>query len=281
MAEIWEAPAKVNFHLAVGPAGAGGMHPIDSVIQTIEWCDVLAIDEAGEDELVVAGDGVPDDRSNLIWKALDNMNAARPQLRFDLTKRIAAAAGLGGGSSDAAAALLAAGQVSGWQDDQVRMAAEMTGVDVPYFLTGGSAFMQGHGENVTPIESPFTGFAVAVAVPPFELATPAVYRRWDRLEGPRGHDFPSSGLPPALRREEYRNDLTPAALAERPELADWMQDLSRRWGTPVAMSGSGPSLFAFFPSVDEAMSAAAAAPAENRGTTGADLRPIGAARRPV
>jgi 4-diphosphocytidyl-2-C-methyl-D-erythritol kinase len=96
-------------------------------------------------------------------------------------------------------------------------------------------------------------------VPPVELPTADVYGRWDALEGPRGIEIPARHLPPSLRSYgPLVNDLTPAAIDLAPDLGDWMTDVARRWSMPVAMSGSGPSLFGLFPSRDEADDAAAA-----------------------
>jgi 4-diphosphocytidyl-2C-methyl-D-erythritol kinase len=97
-------------------------------------------------------------------------------------------------------------------------------------------------------------------VPPFEVSTAAAYRRWDDLGGPAAPEAPDRDLPPALRSgEPLGNDLLAAALSLAPELGDWRSDLARRWGREVMLSGSGPALFAFFPTASEAESAVAAA----------------------
>jgi 4-diphosphocytidyl-2-C-methyl-D-erythritol kinase len=120
---------------------------------------------------------------------------------------------------------------------------------------------------------------VAVVVPPFELSTGDVYRRWDQLEGPVGREVEGRRLPPGLRSYgPLRNDLTPAAIALRPELDDWKEDLASTWERPVMMSGSGPALFGFFTDLDEARSASAAVKAA-RAVAAADLRSTGAALR--
>ena len=134
--------------------------------------------------------------------------------------------------------------------------APVVGADVPFFLDGGSVWMEGYGERLTDVE-PLAGFAVAVAVPPMEIPTAAAYRRWDELDGPRGVDVDGAAIPPVLRRHgPLRNDLTPAAMSLEPELADWAHEVSRLWGRPVLMTGSGSAHFAFFVDVDEATDAA-------------------------
>ena len=71
-----------------------------------------------------------------------------------------------------------------------------------------------------------------------------------------------------------RNDLTPAAVALNPGVGDWIEDLGRLWATPVLMSGSGPALFGFFPTLDEATDAAGSVRGA-RATAGAEPTPTG------
>jgi 4-diphosphocytidyl-2-C-methyl-D-erythritol kinase len=279
MAEFeYFAPAKINLSLRVRPPDRSGYHPLRSLTQTIEFGDTLEADPMEEDRLTIVGAELPDGGENLVWKAFDALGGSRHRLDVTLTKHTPIAAGMGGGSSDAAAALRLGQELLRLPDDVVFSAAPEVGADVTYFLTGGSAWMEGYGEIITPIE-PLSGFAVAVAVPDFELATPDVYRRWDTLEFPTGQKFPERGLPPPLRTMgDFFNDLTPAALAVEPALGDWMVDLADRWERPVALSGSGPSVYGFFADLDEARSAIDAAPGDCRACFAADLRDRGVER---
>lgn len=276
MDETWEAPAKVNLSLLVGAADASGYHPIRSLVQTIDWLDSIRLAEDDDDHLEIFGAELPAGADNLVWKGIEALEVAgRPRLRIELDKSVPVAAGLGGGSADAAAAISAVGRAMRLPDERLLAAAERTGADVPYFLTGGSAWIEGYGERVTPM-SALRGFAIAVVVPPFELSTPEVYRRWDELDRPAGPSLPARSLPPVLREyDDLRNDLTPAATSLRPELADWLSELSALWDRPVAMSGSGPACFGVFAGVDEASEAASSVSA--RAARGADLRQGGVA----
>ena len=124
------------------------------------------------------------------------------------------------------------------------------------------------------------GFAVAVAVPQFELSTADVYRRWDELEAPVGETITPRLLPPGLRDGiPVRNDLTPAAFDLEPTFADFMADLRIRWGGPVLMTGSGSGCFGFFPDPDEAADAAHSVEDLTRAAVGARLRSNGVGRR--
>lgn len=255
----WLAPAKVNLTLMVRSIAAGGLHPIQSLMQTLYWGDRLTVTQGEDDHLEIEGAELPAGRDNLVWKAVEALekgaDIARPPLRVHLDKRVPVAAGLGGGSADAATMLAALGRMLDLDPRVLRRVAPHIGSDVPAALRGGSLWVEGFGERVSPFSS-LSGFALAVAVPDFPLLTADVYRMWDHLEGPRGSEFPSAALPPPLRRSmPFRNDLQPAALRARPELGDAMHLLSREWGRPVAMSGSGPSLFGYFMDEEEARSA--------------------------
>jgi 4-diphosphocytidyl-2-C-methyl-D-erythritol kinase len=256
-----EAMAKVNLSLRVRPRDSSGLHPLFSIAQSIDWCDSLGLEGSDDDSLVVTGLAVPDDESNLAWRALEavrSLAGSRSPAALTLAKRIPVAAGLGGGSADAAATLALAGIRYRVGRSLLESLAPSLGTDVPFCLAGGTARLEGHGEEVTPL--PFSGgYALAVVVPPFELGTAAVYRRWDEIGCPDGDVVETRSLPPALRYLDLVNDLTRAAIAVEGDLGDWMADLHRSWGRPVLMSGSGPSLFGFFGDAGEAAEAAAAA----------------------
>lgn len=278
MGERWEAPAKVNFSLEVGPPDRSGYHPLRSLVQTIELLDIVDLEEAEDDRLTVEGAEL-DEQDNLVWKAADHAarGGRRPRLDIKLEKRIPVAAGLGGGSSDAAATLSAIAPMVGLPETELATIASRVGADVPLFLVGGTMWMEGYGERIT-AETSLRDFAVGLVVPDIALATPDVYRRWDEMGGPAGPVFEGRPLPPSLRvHGELRNDLTPAALSLAPGLGDLISELGREWGAPVLMSGSGPTLFACFPGLDEAEDAIRQVPGVVRSVHAAGLRGGGVA----
>lgn len=253
----YEAPGKLNLSLHVKPPTAGGMHPLDSIVQTVAWHDVIEV-EPGEppDSLETRG-MVMDEGDNLVTTALREARSdfPVPPLRIALIKELPVGAGLGGGSSDAAAMLVAAADVSGHRGPLSGIAARI-GADVPLFLTGGTLRMTGYGEVLASMPR-LGGFAVAVAYPGYGLSTAEVYARWDDLEGPLGEALPDDSLPPPLRGDmPMRNDLLPAALDLEPRLGDFMSDLRAVWGTAVCLTGSGSACFGYFATKDEADDAA-------------------------
>ena len=255
--------AKVNLSLRVRPADADGLHPLRGLFQTVDWYDRIIVEDAEEDSIEVPGGGAPADETNLAWRAVaDARRVGRHQqpTRVVVAKQIPSPAGLGGGSADAAAALnLAARRFSVSFDDVRRLAVDL-GSDVPFAVVGGTAIVTGRGELVAP-QPDATGFALAIVVPPVTLGTADVFRAWDELGGPEGPAVSGADLPPALR--DYAplvNDLYPAAVSVVPTIDEWRAELAHRWGLPVAMTGSGSALFSYFPSLDEAEDAIAAAP---------------------
>jgi 4-diphosphocytidyl-2-C-methyl-D-erythritol kinase len=273
------APAKLNLNLLVSPRDETGLHPIRSVVQTIEFCDVVRLEEADESSFEVSGIEVPTDDDNLVMRALEAAKgeADVPPLTVKLEKRIPVSAGLGGGSADAAATLAAVAEMTGMDSAVLRDVARRIGADVTFPLTGGTAEMGGYGERIDPMP-PLQGVAVAVIVPGVFLSTPEVYRRWDELGEPEGFEVPDRLLPPLLRHTfPIRNDLYRAAVDLEPELGDFVSDVSARWDEVVMMTGSGSACFGFFPTSEEAAEAAAAIPG-TRSAFGAALRPRGVER---
>ncbi len=255
------AYGKVNLALEVGGVRPDGFHDLRGLFQSVDLADRIELVPAEVDELVVDGGAPSEPGANLAWRALEavrELTGERRPMRMVLEKSIPTQAGLGGGSADAAAVLGALG--AGIPPERLTAAAAELGSDVPFGLVGGTAAVRGRGETVEPLTFA-GGYALAVVVPPVELSTPRVYRRWDELGAPRGPAIPTTALPPSLRDlAPLRNDLYPAAVSVAGELDDWRAELEARWDVPVAMTGSGAGLFGFFPTRQEAAEAAEAAP---------------------
>ena len=211
------APAKLTLSLRVTGVVPDGYHLIEAEMVTVDLADDLWF--ADGDGLVIEGPaagGVPTDGSNLVSRAL---GAVGRDAAVRLVKRIPAGGGLGGGSADAAAVLRWAGC------DDLAVAASL-GADVPFCLVGGRAAVSGVGEVVEPLA--FEDRTFTLLVPPVAVPTADVYRAWDELGGPAG----ANG-----------NDLEPAALAVRPELAEWGRRLEDATGVRPRLAGSGATWF--------------------------------------
>lgn len=277
---VYQAPAKLNLSLHVRPPRSDGYHPLESMVQTIEWLDLLEVDEGEGSDLLSVGGIEVEIEGNLVLRALEAVRAHGDvgPLALSLEKTIPIGAGLGGGSSDAAAAILAAIDLADLHPSLAGTVAPEVGADVSLFLSGGTAMMTGVGEDIE-ILRPLLGVAFAVVVPDFELSTAAVYRHWDEMEGPQGPPLADQDLPPSLRGGmPMRNDLQPAAVDLEPRLGDFMADIRAVWGTGVCLTGSGSACFGYFASLTEAEDAARAVSGYASVSRGVALRPHGVSK---
>ena len=213
------APAKLTRSLRVTGVRDDGFHLIDAEMVSLDLCDDLVFADGDGLEVVGSGGGlsVVADDDNLVRRAL---RACDRRAHVTLTKRIPAGGGLGGGSSDAAAVLRWAGR-----SDDVELAASL-GADVPFCLRGGRARVTGIGDVLEPL--PDVSLTFTLLTPPFGVSTPAVYRAWDALGGPRA---------------DGANDLEQAALAVEPRLAEWRDRLGDATGVTPVLAGSGSTWF--------------------------------------
>lgn len=292
--ETWLTPAKVNLSLRVHGRDQDGYHPIRSLAQTLEWCDELQITEepgapfrleTRTEPGLVGADHLSEqpENQNLVYQAVEKWGQQRdrplPSWQVELRKNIPIGAGLGGGSSNAAGMLLALVEDAQESTEKIVELAQELGADIPFLLQGGTAWLAGRGEQVTPIQLTADEWALVVVCPPFSLATEEVYLAWDRLGEPDGPNWSDSSLPPELRAySPLTNDLYPAAVSLRPELEEWRAELSQQWGREVRMSGSGPALFGLFSQYNEALDALNHIPEEAGTIRAATLRKQGAAR---
>ncbi len=260
------APAKLNLGLRVTGRRPDGYHNLDSVFAPIALADELAIAAAPGTGVSLAveagGNGVPGDETNLAVRAAQAYLGERGEtlrLRISLRKRIPAAAGLGGGSSDAAAVLRALRDELGEPGEPgLPTIALRLGADVPFFLRPAPARVRGIGERIEPLKD-FPRLYAVLAHPGQALSTAAVFDAY------RGR--PGAGEPPGiapLRRfavdgrrspeldDALRNDLEPIAEDLCPAIAALRASLRRAGAPVVAMSGSGPTLYALFNGLDEA-----------------------------
>lgn len=262
--------AKLNLILHIGRPRTDGLHPLGSILASIDLWDDLRVEpaDAGGDRVECAGLDGP----NLAEDALGAFRRrvpGLPPLRVRIEKRIPVAAGLGGGSADAAAVLRAANRISGEPLDAAalrELGAEL-GSDVPGQVEPRHALVSGVGEVVAPIELPAFG---AVLVPHNPgLSTADVYAEFDRLGGGRrevGLDALRALAREMALQPVLGNDLQPAALALRPELAAVLASLRGHGALGALVSGSGPTCFGLFE--DRAAAEAVAAKLDGAIATG-------------
>lgn len=258
-----QAPAKLNLALSVGPPAEDGMHPICTWMVAIDLCDELTVTRLEADRLSRYAIVWHDDakrRRDIDWPitrdlavrahlALEQHTNSRLPVQLKLQKRIPVAGGLGGGSSDAAAMLRTVNELYelGLSMDQLREVAAGIGSDVPFFIAGGSAVVQGFGDEIEHHDRAPQLHAVIV-FPEAMCPTGHVYSALDELSpGPLRADevkalIRSSSMS-SLGPEAVFNDLTQPAIRVAPELQGLLAKLTELAERPAHVAGSGSSLF--------------------------------------
>jgi 4-diphosphocytidyl-2-C-methyl-D-erythritol kinase len=268
------APAKLNLVLQVGARRADGLHDLCSLFASLELQDDVRVEPAEADAVVCPGVSGP----NLVMGALQafRAEAPAPPLRVTIDKRIPVAAGLGGGSADAAAALRAANALTErpLAPDVLRRIAATVGADVPSQVEPRHALVTGAGERIEPLDLPDMTFVLVPSAA--GLATSEVYAEADRIGSTRARLDPDavralSRAPLAALADALENDLEPAALSLRPELAARRAELFEAGALAARVTGSGPTVFGVF--ADRSTAGAAAAQLPGAIVTGLRTQP--------
>ena len=159
------APAKLNLFLHITGRRSDGYHLLQSAFMLIDWCDTLHFE--------IRSDGVIS-REDLSWalpaedlvvraaRALQAATGCNKGVHIGILKSVPAQAGMGGGSSDAASTLLALNRLWGLNVSLERLMSIglALGADVPFFLSGHHGWVEGIGEQITPLELPHAQFVV-------------------------------------------------------------------------------------------------------------------------
>ena len=245
------APAKLNLFLHVVGRRDDGYHLLQSVFALIDWCDTLHIERRTDGRLARhdLGPALPaDDLCLRAARALQQASGCGLGADISIDKRVPTGAGLGGGSSDAATVLIALNGLwqLHWPRERLATLALTLGADVPFFVGGCNAWVEGIGEQLTPIELPPARYAVlkpADSIPTAAIfdspllvkntprATVAVFRASAKSSGNGG----LSGF--------GRNDLQVPAMAHSAQVSQALELLRGRFGNS-RMSGSGSAVFA-------------------------------------
>lgn len=240
------APAKLNLFLHITGRRSDGYHLLQSVFMLIDWCDTLHVELRADGGLSREDLSTPLPADDLILRAAHALQAAsgtRLGAHIGIEKRIPAQAGMGGGSSDAASTLLALNRLwgTGLSVPQLTAIGLQLGADVPFFLNGQNAWIEGIGDIIVPLKLPAGRFLVVK--PASGLETKLIFldeflkrdTKQARISGFAADTF-----------EFGRNDLQPVAQRLCPEVSDaihWLADQ----GLKGRMTGSGSAVFAKIP----------------------------------
>jgi 4-diphosphocytidyl-2-C-methyl-D-erythritol kinase len=250
---ILEAPAKINLTLEVLGKRTDGYHEIRSVIQTLSFCDSLQITPGKEVEFK---GNIPDWSSerSLVIKAVESLKKATGSImgaRIKIKKRIPLISGLGGDSSDAAAILRGLNQF--WElnvpPNKLRDMAQNLGSDVSFFLTGGTALMEGRGEIITSLP-PIPHHWIILIIPDVSRIPGKTKRLYSMLQPAHFTDGKiTDKLAADLKlKGEFNtsllfNTFENVVFARGEELTNYRDHLLKLGAPNVHLAGSGPTLF--------------------------------------
>jgi len=268
----YPAPGKLNLMLRVVGRRADGYHLLQSVIRFIDHGDTLTF-RVREDGLIrrtndVAGVEPESDLAVRAARLLQEVTCCGLGADIGVEKRLPLGGGLGGGSSDAATTLLALNRL--WHLDLPRARlleiAPRLGADVPVFVFGETALVEGIGEVLTPLAVPPAWYVVLC--PPVRVSTPAIFaapelKRDSKEIRIQGFSVDLAG-----------NDLEPVACRKHPEVAHHLEWL-RQFG-PAWMTGSGACVYAAFDTEAAARAVLSRLPGSMKGfiARGVDRHPL-------
>ncbi|WP_296444751.1 4-(cytidine 5'-diphospho)-2-C-methyl-D-erythritol kinase [Rhodoferax sp. UBA5149] len=237
------APAKLNLFLHITGRRSDGYHLLQSVFMLIDWCDTLHFDLRADGQISREDLTTPLPADDLIVRAARALKTASGSpfgVHIGIEKRIPAQAGMGGGSSDAASTLLALNRL--WKLDysleKLTQLGLLLGSDVPFFLGGHNAWIEGIGEKISPIALPPGRFLVVKPAEGLEtrlIFSDSSLKRDSETAIISGFAADAFGF--------GRNDLQSVAQRHCPGVTQALEWLASR-GLNGRMTGSGSAVFA-------------------------------------
>ena len=251
----YPAPAKLNLFLHVVGRRPDGYHLLQGAFTLIDRCDEIRIRVRSDTTIARVNEvpGVPSEADLAVRAArlLQQATGTAMGADIEIEKRIPMGGGLGGGSSDAATVLMALDRLWGTRvpAPELRALGQSLGADVPFFLFGESAWVEGIGERLSAFPVPPRWYAVVEPAEPVPtaaiFAAPELTRNTEPL---KMEDF--SAHPEGLFEGGVANDLEPVAVSRFPSVGARLAWLRTR--APARMTGSGGCVFAAFGSREAA-----------------------------
>lgn len=238
------APAKLNLFLHVTGRLDNGYHTLQSLFVLIDLYDEITISLREDGKIIRTGDVIDDPDKDLCVRAAQLLKKYSPTsfgAEIHVKKRIPAGAGMGGGSSDAATTMMGLNFLwnLNFTKEQLISMAPKLGADVPFFLLGTNAWVEGIGEKLTPIDVPETHFAVIW--PGVHQGTPEIFSHKDLTRDSKCVKIPNfeRQLTETTLRNLGHNDLEPIVRKVNPEVAKLLDSFQR-----FRLTGSGSAAFA-------------------------------------
>lgn len=259
---VIDAYAKINLTLDIFQKRADGFHSLASIMQAISLHDTLTFtltEKPGVSFTCNLGEseGIPTDSNNLVVRAallvLERLSQNHPVnngVEIHLHKEIPSQAGLGGGSSDAAATIRGCETIFGIKisDKELINLAGQLGSDVPFFLVGGAAKVEGRGEKLTALPN-IPMLWLVVVKPEAHVSTGWAYELLDEQKDRTSHRLTEKMAKAILNQDEelilllQSNDFEHPILSHIPELAELQDDIRIAGALNSHLCGSGSAFY--------------------------------------
>ncbi len=242
------SPAKLNLFLHITGRRPDGYHELQTLFQLLDWGDTLRFQANSSGQITLGGtelDIAPED--NLVVRAARLLQRDKLGAHIEIDKRIPTGGGLGGGSSNAATTLLALNHLWGLDlpNTQLQQIGAQLGADVPVFTAGHTAWAEGVGEILTPVEMP--AYWYLVITPDCHVSTAEIFSNEQLTRD-------TSPIKIAAFFEGHsRNDCQNLVRKLHPEVdnaLNWLENFGE-----ARLTGTGACVYACFPAETEARSA--------------------------
>ncbi len=253
--------AKVNLYLRIGKKLKSGYHNIQSLMQLVQIHDNLTFEKLPSDEVKVASNNRDlSDENNLAHKAALMLKAqykVKKGIRIYVEKNIPISAGLGGGSSNAAHTLVVLNKLWGLkipQNKLIDMAAKI-GSDVPFFIHGKTAVVEGFGEKIMPLTKS-NSLNVVLVNPGIKVSTTDAYKWFDKNKTKIECKAKLKDLTQAIERKDFKaisrnlhNDFESIIEKKHPIIREIKTNFRRFDALNSVLVGSGPTVLGLFESI--------------------------------
>ena len=251
-----KAYGKVNISLDVVGKREDGYHLLSMIMQNIDLYDEIEVEKQECGIILECNKSyVPVGNRNLAYKAAEIFKERYDivdGVKINIEKNIPVSAGLAGGSTDAAAVLKVMNKlfnVNATEEELMELGLKL-GADIPYCIHGGTALCEGIGEIITPIK-PFRDKIVVLVKPAFGVSTKEVYKNFN-LEKVKQHPK-TAEIINAIENDDLnfvasnmKNLLENVTLRKHKILIKIKEEMNACGAINSMMSGSGPTVFAFF-----------------------------------
>lgn len=255
------APAKINLFLDITGKRQNGYHEIDSIMQTVDLCDVIDIELVGKDGIEVhcSSEFAPSGQQNIAWRAANaylEQNNIKAGIKITVTKNIPSPAGLGGGSADAAAVLRGLNELfCAMSMKELEALAISIGSDVPFCVASGAQRVRGIGEALEKLP-PIPPCYIVIACSGEAVHTPVAYKQldviYDNFSNIKGTK-PIEKIMNAIENADTQaiassmyNIFEDAVLQMCPIATKVKNIIANNGALGAVMTGSGASVFGIF-----------------------------------